>query len=60
VLGQLFILFVMIPANNQLFNTVSAFFSSLVVLALYVLSRTRAYRKWDGEAAAVGKGKADG
>jgi hypothetical protein len=47
VLGQLFQLFIMIPANNQLFNTISAFFSSLLVLALYLFSRTRLYREWN-------------
>lgn len=47
-LGQLFLLFMMAPANNQLFNTVGAFFSSLLVLAVYLLSRTGLWRKWDG------------
>ena len=47
MLGQLFELFIMIPANNQLFNTISALFSSLLVIALYVFSRTKRYRKWN-------------
>jgi hypothetical protein len=53
-LGQLFQLFIMIPANNQLFNTISAFFSTLLVIALYIFSRTRLYREWNG----AGKGRA--
>jgi hypothetical protein len=48
VLAQLFQLFAMVPANNQLFNTISGFFSSVLVLALYILSRTRLWRRWEG------------
>jgi hypothetical protein len=47
VLGQLFMLFIMIPANNQLFNTIGMLFSSLLVLALYIFSRTKLYRAWN-------------